>query len=135
MNKVVIHAGLPKTATSFLQEKVFPNLPKDECAFNPEGLNRILIEMSKEVQSGRGLDKGRISRIQEEVDRELGLVKAPVLLLAVEGLMPLHCGGFENTEQILDILRELFPGAEIVLFFREPLAWFRSAYSFCLGSK
>ena len=105
--RVVIHAGLPKTATSFLQEKVFPHLSADECVFNPEGLNRILIELSKQVQSGNNIEIDDVSRIKKDVDEELTRIDAPVLLLSVEGLMPLHVGGYENTKKILGVTAEL----------------------------
>jgi hypothetical protein len=135
MSRIVIHAGLPKTATSFLQEKVFPFISENECLFNPEGLNRILIGLSKDVQAGCDYDSERIVLLKREVDLELERIEAPMLLLSVEGLMPLHCGGYENTETILHVLQKLFVDAEIVVFLREQLAWFRSAYSFCLVSK
>lgn len=135
MPRVVIHAGLPKTATSFLQAQVFPLIDSAECVFNPDRLTRMLIELSKQVQSGCEVDEDQLDRLEAEVGRELEAINAPVVLISVEGLMPLHVGGYENTQKILSVVKRLYPDADVVVFLREQMSWFRSAYSFCLVSK
>lgn len=133
--RIVIHAGLPKTATSFLQENVFPHISSEECAFNPAPINHLLLEMCKELVTGARISSERIDAMRALVDREIEKIDAPVLLISVEGLLPLHCGGFDRSDRILRILKKLFDNPVIIVFLREQSAWIRSAYSFCLVSK
>lgn len=135
VQKVIIHAGLPKTATSFLQENVFPSLPEDRCAFNPEPITRMLLNMVKQLMAGSEMPAGQVDGLKKDVADAVSRINAPVLLLSVEGLLPLHCGGYETSERILNVLGRLFENPTLVVFLREQGAWFRSAYSFCLVSK
>lgn len=135
VQKVIIHAGLPKTATSFLQENVFPSLPEDRCAFNPEPIVRLLLNMVKRLIAGSAMSDGEVESLKREIVAEMAQINAPALLISVEGLLPLHCGGTATSDRILNVLKQLFENPTLVVFLREQAAWFRSAYSFCLVSK
>ena len=47
MNKIVLHIGLHKTATKYLQHHVFPFLDKSKFIYNPEKLDQYVLDYLK----------------------------------------------------------------------------------------
>lgn len=135
MKKIILHAGLPKTGSTFLQDFIFPGLDKSLCEYNPEKITKLLIEISKETISGASFSESRIKELTLQINESLRSIRSPTLLISVEGLMPIQCGGYEKADNILQTVKIFFPHAEIIIFLREQVKWIRSAYSFCLVSK
>jgi hypothetical protein len=133
--RIIIHAGLPKTASTFLQENVFPLLPKTDCCYNPEGLAVPLTEMCKRVAARGELSSSELIDLKHKVDDEISRIKNETLLISIEGFLPVHCGGIVTGRNIFKVLGQLFDNATIIIFLREQSAWLRSAYSFYLVTK
>lgn len=134
MKKIVIHAGLPKTGSTFLQENVFSSIPANVCAYNPKNLQRLLVRMCKQVVGRGALEPDEIASLKKQVDEEINRQEADILLISIEGLLPLHSGGASTGNNIFKVLKALIDDALIVIFIREQSAWLRSAYSFYLVS-
>lgn len=135
MKKIIIHAGLPKTGSTFLQENIFPGLPADLCAYNPEKLRRMLVEMCKKVIVQGALSEDEVEELRRRVNNEISQIEQDALLISIEGFLPVHLGTYVYADNILGVLKKLTPDATIVIYLREQSAWIRSAYSFCLVSK
>lgn len=134
MRRVVIHAGLPKAGSTFLQEKVFSKIPKEVCAFNPNGIHDLLVDLCKKTIARGQLTDAEFAELEFRIHQEMDTVEAPVLLISVEGLMSVHCCGLGVAEAIMKNIERLFRDATILLVFREQLAWIKSCYSLFLSN-
>ncbi len=119
---VVLHIGLHKTATRFLQRAVFARLDPRRFLVNPPGLNRALKQAlwypSEETwaQAREAVASAR----DEAGDRTL-LVSEP----AISGDM---YSSHEDWERNLGVVHQLFPEARIIYFVRRQSDWLHSAY-------
>jgi len=96
---IVLHLGLHKTGTSFLQYEVFKNMEGVNLLIKPYDIRNIHIE------------KGRIN------------------ILTGEGFSrSLPHWGPTSREETLHHLKKLFPDAKIIVGFRERGTWLRSCY-------
>lgn len=122
MKDYIIHIGLPKTASSFLQERIFPRF---------EGLNYVgsgQIRKSAEFNHLRLADD---SLYQDAAARKLvDSFKGEKILLSEERFAGrfLGFGGFINRSIIARRLRDLMPNARILIFLRGQPAYIYSAY-------
>ena len=101
----VIHVGLPKTGTTFLQKVVFP------CMKEVNLLSRYSFVPPNYIITG-GLSKNKINLISDES------------LFGSVYLDKSHKSGME----IADNLVKLFPDAKIIVTFREKEPWINSLY-------
>lgn len=95
---IVLHVGLHKTGTTFLQLRVFPNMKGVHLVVHPK------IFLLK-------LDENRVNLISDE-----SLTGRPHYLIGNEG------------KRFADALYSLFPNARIIIGFREVNSWFESIY-------
>jgi hypothetical protein len=137
---IIIHIGLPKTATTFLQRRVFPSLPGIFYIHKPNNLPPLLTPMWKyfnttlnNLISGRGTIDLLLRRI---------LIIASRFRLIVVSNEGLSMGGpirvwNSNGKSVNDFVRELseFAGSftggtlKIVVGFRDVADWCASRYS------
>lgn len=119
---VVLHIGLHKAATRFLQREVFANLPKERFLFNPPDL----IPALKQALRCPGPDTYAVARsaaadaVHQAGERTL-LVSEPTIS---GDMYSAHDDWLTNR----DLVRELFPQARIIYFTRRQSAWLQSAY-------
>ena len=120
--RIVIHIGLHKTASTYLQHHIFPHLDEDRVVFNPHDLfyfiNSIFTLDLK--------DDGRIAQARELARQYRSRSEGKTLLISSEAISQLSFT--QNYGEHLKILGEIFEDAEIVLFLREQAAWFESCY-------
>lgn len=122
MKKTYIHVGLHKTASTWLQEKVFNDYP------NLDIISRPYTELSKTF--------GKLHFANDEVYskndllKDIELIHDPNkdLLISDENFSGLPYFGYLNRTMIANRLSEAFPEAEIILVLRKPLALMKSLY-------
>lgn len=101
--KIFIHVGLRRTGTSFLQQKIFSKL---------DGINYI--------------DKHKLPLTYLRIDNN------KTNLISYEGLSgkPYDIIDAKDTRfEIADTLKQLFPGAKIIIGIRETEDWLKSCYA------
>ncbi|NET40989.1 hypothetical protein [Okeania sp. SIO2B3] len=119
MTKTFIHVGLPKTATTFLQDKIFPKLS------NITLISRPYTQQSKAFNKLQYADDCYSD--SEEIKKEIGKITASKRLISDEIL----CGTqfTINRSLIVRRLKEVFPQAEIILFLRGQQSLLLSSYN------
>ncbi len=119
---VVLHIGLHKTATRFLQRAVFAQLDPEHFLVNPPDLTRALKQAlwfpSDETRR----------RAHEAVDHARKQAGERTLLVSEPGVSGDMYSSHEDWQQNLELVHELFPGATIVYFVRRQSDWLQSAY-------
>lgn len=122
MTDVVLHIGLHKTATRFLQRAVFASLDRDRFLVNPEPLFSTLKRTLRHPDSAAAarIDAAATEALQEAGNRTL-VVSDPT----ISGDMYSSHADWQKNR---DLVRRLFPEARIVYFVRRQSDWLHSAY-------
>ncbi len=119
---VVLHIGLHKTATRFLQRAVFARLDSQRFLVNPPGLNRALKQaLWYPSEETRARAREAVARARDEAGSRTLLVSEP----AISGDM---YSSHEDWEENLGVVHDLFPEARIIYFVRRQSDWLHSAY-------
>lgn len=109
-----IHAGLHKTATTYLQKKVFPVWPGVHYIGKPYGgsIFESLVNSQKEVAliSSEQLSAPPLTPKNLDVEKRKGK-------------------WYQRREMSLERLRMIFPGSKLILSVRNPLEYVESVYS------
>jgi phage terminase small subunit len=134
--KTVIHVGLPKTATTFLQLNVFPFI---ENAFyrgpdpdaNDIEILKPFIHINvyfphsafKNTESIKNYKKELYEYIQREniLDRNC--------LFSFESLVGSNFHSFNNQDENIKTMKEIFPEGKILFVFRKQDEWIESQYN------
>lgn len=111
MSQVIVHIGLHKTATSFLQRNVFPNLPETIYATN----NEFFVPWQKQV-----VNKNRYLFLSYE-----GFSGSPWQFNRPKIKRRSFISSYEEN---INALARYFPEASIIVFIREHSGWLRSLY-------
>lgn len=120
--EVVLHIGLHKTATRFLQRALFRNLDPARFMVNPPALMAALRRALRESSEAntRALSAAARDAFEEAGGRTL-VVSDP----GISGdMFNNHVDYAEN----LGIMRQVFPRARILYFVRRQSDWLHSAY-------
>ncbi len=122
MNKTVIHVGLHKTATTYLQENVWPEIPGYTY------LSRPYTQLNHAFNKLQYADDTLYNK--DLVIHELEKIAADRLLISDESFSgkPVYFS-YLNRSIIAKRLKELFPNAEIILFLRDQRDIIMSHYS------
>lgn len=126
--RVFLHIGLHKTATTLLQQRVFPNL-QGEISYNPPAINTPLRETFRHTYftgDRRDYFHRALKTLKETVASFSTLKNDKILLLSHEGMSQLNF--LQNYEEHADLLHQIFPNAEIILFLRFQPDWLLSIY-------
>lgn len=121
--QVVIHIGLHKTGTPFIQRLVFRQLDQQNYLFNPHALWRSIRSACRNPgdQTLAEQAKAAVEAWGESGDERTLLLSEPHI-----------CGdmysGYSNYLDNLPLIRTLFPEARIVFFVRDQADWLQSAY-------
>jgi len=112
MKNLVIHIGLPRTGTTFLQKNVFPNIE------NVHFLHRGVPSNIRNIVSYKVLE-GKVNLVSDEL---------------------YTINNFSSTNEVgpfvvADRIYKIFPDAKIILVIREKEDWKRSLYNQYLKSK
>jgi hypothetical protein len=120
--RIVIHIGLHKTASTYLQQHIFPRIDRRKVIYNPDDIfyfiNSIFTLDLK--------DENRIQKANETVLPYRDLDTDQTLLISSEAISQLSF--IQNYAENMKTLKAIFGEAEIVVFLREQSAWFESCY-------
>jgi hypothetical protein len=118
----VLHIGLHKTATRFLQRAVFAQLDPERFLVNPPGLNRAL---KQALWYPSEVTRAQARKAAEKARKEAGTRTLLVSEPAISGDM---YSSHDDWDRNLELVHELFPEARIVYFVRRQSDWLHSAY-------
>jgi hypothetical protein len=121
--RVVIHIGLHKTGTRFLQRRVFEQLDPERFAYNPDWLLNPLREAVRYRN-----DPTREQALADAVASWRASGDQRTLILSEPHAAGDMYGMHEGCEHNAALLRRIFPEAVIIYFVREHAAWLHSAY-------
>jgi len=132
MDKVIIHIGYHKSASTFFQKEVFAQLPVNYLFF--EGSNQKYLHM---VESEKELNPGAIySWIDSELAEKYPGKRKDTTVLSHEELSG-HPHGYKKISSftIANNLRTLFPAARILIVVRNQFDYIASIYAFRIAVK
>ncbi|WP_290651768.1 sulfotransferase [Aquisalimonas sp.] len=121
--RVIIHIGLHKTGTRFLQRMVFAQLDHRRVNYNPGPLWQAI----RDAVRNPG-DHELAERARAEVARWRTSGDSRDLLLSEPHISGDMYGSHHDYPQNLQLMRELFPEATIIYFVRRQSDWLQSAY-------
>lgn len=134
--RIILHVGLHKTATTFLQERVFPALPEVRFVHplhvqRPDDgpIERFIFEIF--FRNGACID---IDAHREAIDAWLETVPEPTVLISSEAIVGWPIENHSNFRVNADLLAEMFPDAKIWLVVRRQDKWVEAAYAQVLRS-
>lgn len=129
--RIVLHVGLHKTATTFLQDRVFPELPG--VAFvhplhtpqpNDGPIERFMLELFFRNAACIDLDHHRAA-IGAWLDR----VEHDTVLISSEAIVGWPIENHSNLANNSELLHAMFPSAQVILVVRRQDKWVESAYA------
>jgi len=118
--QVIIHIGLHKTATRFLDHEVFRPLRARGVVYNPP-------EIMQHLRGAMEGDADAVARVRQAT-ADLAAAGTPKLLLSRPGISGDMFDNHADYRDKRDAIKALFPEARIVLFVRHPPDWLVSAY-------
>lgn len=118
--QVVIHIGLHKTGTRFLQRMVFRQLDPTRFNVNPEAL---LVPVQKATRSPERAPAARAAAAAWRAGDD-----ERTLVLSEPHISGDMYSSHQDYRANLALVRELFPEARIVFFVRKQSDWLQSAY-------
>jgi hypothetical protein len=123
MTKYFLHVGLHKTATKFLQHKLFPNLEKNHYFYNPPKLTQLVCDLMK------GSDKD-LAKIYDAINNEKMLLdeEANCVLISREVMSGDLFSFYKDYEEKQVRLSKAFPSADIIVTLRFQPDWLLSCY-------
>jgi hypothetical protein len=123
MKSVILHIGMPKSASTFLQKQVFPNLEDVLfCTYR----NPIFDAIRKlEFKHRHMVD---LDQIKIELDQYLETVKEKHVLISNEMIFGNPWHNFMNHSDMAYFLKILFPEAKILTVLRKQDDFLSSAY-------
>ena len=129
--QIILHVGLHKTGTTFLQERVFPALPgvrfvhpyhRERPGDGP--IERYLLELFFRNAAGIDVDAHR-----RRIHAWLAEVEEPTVLVSSEAIVGWAGENHSNIAFNSEYLSRVFPVAKIWLVVRRQDQWVESAYS------
>lgn len=143
---IILHVGLTKTGTTFLQYNVFPFL-KDvyhtgfgeyQKFLNQTPIGQLFLDIQN-VRLYKIFPKERIEFYKKQINEYLNNIKEKTVLISCEnfvGFLGIHRVSkdkphFDNL-RFTNILKEIFPQAKIFFVYRNQNGWMESSYNQCV---
>jgi len=117
--KIYIHIGLPKTASTFLQLRLFPKLKNDQI-FYSQDLSRILTEIIRADEKSEDKIKELYSKIEK--------INSQTILISNETFFGSYFNNYDNFNKNMNLISEIFPQANIIVVLRNQIDWLSSIY-------
>ena len=127
--QIVLHVGLPKTATTFLQLKVFPNIKNIFYTGNPnsEIFQTPFKHLRNINQTGFSLS------VKTKIHEFINDLKQDKTLYSCEGMSGTWRFDYSNNPKNTEYLKEIFPEAKIFFVVRRQSDWLESIYRQVVG--
>jgi len=120
--KVIVHIGLHKTGTKYFQNYIFPKL---QVLYNPKHITQYVMDFLRADK----YDKPRVFEIfLKEKKRLKRQYPNEILLISKESLAGNLFTAYNDWDESMELLYELFPEAVIIIFFRYQTDWLLSCY-------
>ncbi len=120
--KIVLHLGLCKTGTTFLQRRFFPNLKyANTCGFTDSDLNRYILH------SGEYTFNPKTATLYFH-NLSLQSNDPLKIILSSEGFSGNPWDGGQTRKRTAERLASVFPEATVMVVFRKPAALLESLY-------
>lgn len=131
--EIIIHIGLPRAGSTFLQDKVFSNLDPSILCFNPSKISQELLpDFMRRVHVNNGYSESNLFLFREQIKGVIGKIPQKKILISNEGLCGLDFRPWKNTLFFRNMLKSIFPNATMIIVFRDQVEWLRSAYYLAL---
>lgn len=131
-NKIIIHVGPYKTATTFLQKIIFPNLKNIHYIFGSKAEENSVWHKLSLINDSEGVFKTNqdIEFYCKEVKNYLrNIVPNERVLFSTQTLVGSYPLALGNNKENTEVLKKLFPRAKIFLIIRKQADWLESAYA------
>lgn len=121
--KVIIHIGLQKTATRFMQKSVFAPTEAQGVLFNPVEIMPAIHSLFRDAGN-------TVLKVAAEgaIKRYLDAHPGATVLISKPDIPGDMYDGYSAYRENLVLLQSLFPSAHIIYFARHPADWLHSAY-------
>ena len=126
---IFLHIGLHKTASTFLQKCLFPNLDRSRICYNPPELNSSLRTIFRLSDAPENLVDYRdtcVSRAQALIKAWESGANGRTLLLSHEGFSQFDFA--QDYDEHAALLKKIIPNANIIVFLRFQPDWLLSLY-------
>jgi hypothetical protein len=121
--RIIIHVGMPKTATTFLQKEIFSQL-ENVLYWNK---HQYLHELIRNLPF-RNIEDFDIDEVKMELESQLGDIKEEFILISHESLFGHPFYNFSWHKENAQILNALFPEAHILVTIRKQDDFIESLY-------
>ncbi|NCC71665.1 hypothetical protein EOM09_08895 [bacterium] len=135
---IILHVGAHKTATTFLQDKLFINLKNTYCHIRKHKFNLALERDNKKTNpiyqfydfdEVLRFDEKTLKEFKEKLHSYLNQIEEKNIIISAEGLVGTLHNAYSNNKQYVTLLKNLLPEAKIVLVIRKEDDWFQSVYN------
>jgi hypothetical protein len=121
--QVILHIGLHKTGTRFLQREVFDNLDERRFNYNPEWILSTLKQAMRHPNNSES-----VKYVFESVQKWQRSKDSRTLIISDPNISGDMYATHYNYRAKLQLLSRLFPKATVIYFVRRYSAWLQSAY-------
>jgi len=125
MNKYVLHIGLHKTGTKFLQHKVFPNLLESKFLYNPPRITQLICDLIKAFNEDVQMVQSEIRKEKELLKRQY---KGKTIVISREIMSGDLFNFYKDKETTVSKLSAVFSGATVIYSLRYQVDWIISCY-------
>jgi hypothetical protein len=129
-NMVIIHIGYHKSASTYLQKRIFPQLTSKYLGLPRPILNAIEAGPSFQVEELTAWVSSRLGESEQESDAQ-----QPVILSNEELSGPPEGGARFDPFEVADNLNRAYPDARILIVVRNQFDYLRSIYAFRVAIK
>tara|TARA_B100001287_G_scaffold106033_1_gene89247 strand:+ start:28649 stop:29311 length:663 start_codon:yes stop_codon:yes gene_type:complete len=126
MKRILLHYGIHKTGTTYLQNYIFPQIKNsDKWVYN---LKLYFYLMDYLVNEDEKLNTKYFNKCQEYINEINKSHPKKNIFISFEGISGDLFRAYENQKEVLEKVFKLFPKAEVLLFFRYQTDWLLSCY-------
>jgi hypothetical protein len=130
-SNLVLHIGLHKTATTFLQERVFRPCSRhgETFVYNPFWISRRLSRIYNKVSKDLPISADEMRAVRTEIGKATSAAasRGQIVLISNESIS--QSLAFQNWRQHFQLFTQMFPPSPtVILGFRYQMDWLESCY-------
>jgi len=122
MPRVVLHVGLHKTGTTFLQQNVFPLIDPLAVDYNPTGIREAIKSVYRSNYRSAVVERESLAirKIVQNANRPI--------LISYELMSGSPWINYADLDDMVDVLKKSFDTATVVIVLRNQIDWLTSLY-------